>query len=131
MEVERIWRSANQVIWSDEDHCRIHYSEDFIDVSTMPQQSIFPLEARKTCEYSPESGYSFVRYVNRTVPRMDIIQRRDSGWVNWGTNGENEYPEMPTGSTIWSAYGLFADWRREVDCMEQPVAVTVHPVERS
>ena len=97
----------------------------------MPQESIFPLDARKTCDFSPDTGYSFIRYVNRTVPRMDIIHRRESGWVSWGTNGENEYPEMPTGSTIWSAYGAFPDGRHTADCMEQPLALSIGAVERT
>jgi hypothetical protein len=50
--------------------------------------------------------------------------------VNWGTNGENEYPELPSGSTIWSAYGAFADWEAEADKMEAPLAVAIEPVER-
>jgi hypothetical protein len=129
-EVERIWKSANEVVWSDRDHNLLKYSDDAVDVNREPQQTIFPLNARKTCEYSPLSGYSFIRYVNRTIPRMQIVQRYDSGWVNWGTNGENEYPEMPSGSTIWSAYGAFSDWRAEADRMEQPVAACVRPVER-
>ena len=129
-EAEGIWRSANKVVWSDAGHAKVHYSEDFIDVSRMPQESIFPLDARKTCDFGADTGYSFVRYVNRTVPRMDIIHRRESGWVNWGTNGENEYPEMPTGSTIWSAYGAFTDWRHTADCMEQPLALSVGAMER-
>lgn len=129
-EVDRIWRSANEIVWSDRDHNLMKFTDDAVDVNREPQQTIFPLNARKTCEYSPLTGYSFVRYVNRTVPRMQIVQRYDSGWVNWGTNGENEYPEMPTGSTIWSAYGAFAEWRAEADRMEQPLAVAVHALER-
>ena len=129
-EVEGIWRSANRIVWSDRDHNMMKYTEDAVDVNREPQQTIFPLDARKTCEYSPLTGYSFVRYVNRPVPRMQIVQRHDSGWVNWGTNGENEYPEMPTGSTIWSAYGAFTDWEHTADCMEQPLAIAVGPMER-
>jgi hypothetical protein len=129
-EVERIWKSANEIVSSDKDHNLLKFTEDAVDVNREPQQTIFPLNAQKTCEYSPLSGYSFVRYVNRTIPRMQIVQRYDSGWINWGTNGENEYPEMPAGSTIWSAYGPFSDWRAEADRMEQPVAACVRPVER-
>jgi hypothetical protein len=130
-EVELIWRSANRIVWSDRDHNLMKFTEGAVDVNREPQQTIFPLDARKTCEYSPLTGFSFVRYVNRPVPRMQIVQRYDSGWVNWGTNGENEYPEMPTGSTIWSAYGAFRDWQHQADCMEQPLAVAIHPLERS
>ncbi len=129
-ETERIWKSANDVVWSDAQRNLMKYTEDFVDVNREPTQTIFPLNARKTCEYSPLTGYSFVRYVNRTVPRMQIVQRHDSGWVNWGTNGENEYPELPSGSTIWSAYGQFDDWEAEAGNMENPVAVSVRPLER-
>ncbi|MBK8034631.1 MAG: hypothetical protein IPK17_35040 [Chloroflexi bacterium] len=129
-EVERIWKSANQIVWSDKEHNLMKYTDDAVDVNREPQQTIFPLNAQKTCEYSALTDYSFVRYVNRPIPRMQIVQRYDSGWVNWGTNGENEYPELPSGSTIWSAYGQFADWKAEVDRMETPVAVAVGALER-
>ena len=95
-ETERIWKSANDIVWSDTEHNLMKFTEDFVDVNGEPTQTIFPTDARKTCEYSPLTGYSFVRYVNRTIPRMQIVQRHDSGWVNWGTNGENEYPELPS-----------------------------------
>lgn len=129
-EVERIWRSANQIVWSDKAHNLIKFTDDRVDVNAVPQQTIFALNARKTCEYSPRTGFAFVRYVNRTIPRMQIVQRHDSGWVNWGTNGENEYPELPTGSTIWTAYGKFPDWETQAEIMEHPLAVSVGPPER-
>ena len=129
-EVDRIWRSANQIVWSDKNHNLLKFTDDAIDVNREPQQTIFSLNAQKTCEYSPLTGFSFVRYVNRPVPRMQIVQRYDSGWVNWGTNGENEYPELPSGSTIWSAYGQFPNWRAEADCMEQPLAVAISGFEK-
>ena len=130
-EVERIWRSANEIVWSDKEHNLMKYTDDAVDVNREPQQTIFPLNAQKTCEYSPLTGYAFVRYVNRPVPRMQIVQRFDSGWVNWGTNGENEYPELPSGSTIWSAYGRFDNWEAEADRMETPLAVSVGALETS
>jgi hypothetical protein len=129
-EVEAIWRQANKVVWSDREHNRMKYTGDAVDVSREPQQTIFPLDARKTYEFSPETGYAFVRYVNRTVPRMQIVQRPDSGWVNWGTNGENEYPEMPSGSTIHSAYGRFANLPAEAARMETPVVASAGTIER-
>lgn len=129
-EVERIWRSANDIVWSDKEHNLMKYTDDAVDVNREPQQTIFPLNAQKTCEYSPISEYAFVRYVNRKVPRMQIVQRFESGWVNWGTNGENEYPELPSGSTIWSAYGRFEDWEAEADKMETPLAVSLGAIER-
>jgi len=129
-EVEAIWRHANNMVWSDREHNRMKYSRDLVDVSREPQQTIFPLDARKTYEFSPQTGYAFVRYVNRTVPRMQIVQRQESGWVNWGTNGENEYPEMPSGSTICSAYGRFDDLEAEAARMETPVVAAPGVIER-
>jgi hypothetical protein len=64
------------------------------------------------------------------VPRMQIVQRHESGWVKWGTNGENEYPEMPSGSTIWSAYGQFPNWETEVARMETPLVAAPSVIER-
>jgi hypothetical protein len=129
-EVENIWRQANKIVWSDREHNRMKFTSDFIDVSREPQQTIFPLDANKTYEFSPLTGYSFVRYVNRTVPRMQIVQRQASGWVNWGTNGENEYPEMPSGSTIFSAYGRFPNLQEEAARMETPIVAAPGIIER-
>lgn len=128
-EVELIWQSANEIVWSDKAHNLMKYTDDAVDVNREPQQTIFPLNAQKTCEYSPLTEYAFVRYVNRAIPRMQIVQRYDSGWVNWGTNGENEYPELPIGSTIWSAYSRFKDWQAEADKMETPLAISAGAVE--
>jgi hypothetical protein len=108
----------------------MQYSTDFIDVSRAPQQTIFPLDARKTYEFGPATGYAFVRYVNRTVPRMQIVQGEESGWVNWGTNGENEFPQMPSGSTIYSAYSRFDDVAVEAARMETPLVVAPRVIER-
>ena len=130
VEVERIWKYANEIVWTDRDHNRMKYTEGPVDVGREPQQTIFPLNAQKTCEYSPLTEYAFVRYVNRPIPRMQIVQRYDSGWVNWGTNGENEYPELPSGSTIWSAYGRFHDWLAEANKMEAPLAIITGALER-
>ena len=57
---------------------------------------------------------------------FQIVQRRQSGWVNWGTNGENECPELPVGVEIKTAYGPFAtSWELIADQLETPVnAVT-------
>jgi hypothetical protein len=129
-EVDAIWHKANQVVWSDVEHNRVRYTRDFIDVSREPEQTIFALNARKTCEYSPATGYAFVRHVSQPVPCMQIVQRRESGWVNWGTNGENEYPEMPSGSTICSAYGRFDDWEAGAAAMDTPLGAGAGVVER-
>ena len=74
-------------------------------------------------EINPESGYSMVWYTSYIVGCYQIVQRKDSGWMNWGTNGENEYPEFPTGSTIYTAYGQFDDWQKQADSMEKNIDV--------
>ena len=130
-ELAGICKKATEIVWSDKDHIQERYSADFIDVNSVPQQSIYPFNSQKTCMANPQTGYSFVRYVNRVIDRLDIIQRHDSGWVNWGTNGENEYPELPSGSTIWSAYGRFEDWEAEASRMETPLALSVGAIERT
>jgi hypothetical protein len=50
---------------------------------------------------------------------FQIVQRRQSGWVNWGSNSENECPELPVGVIIRTAYGPFADrWEEVADQLE-------------
>src|SRR5699024_6415842 len=74
-------------------------SSKTVNVNLSPEQTIFPLSANKTAELNEETGYSMVWCTSNNVSRYQIVQREDSGWVNWGTNGENEYPELPVGST--------------------------------
>ena len=99
-------------------------SGGLIDVSAEPDETIFPLDADKTVELNPKTGYAMVWYTSSPVARYQIVQRPASGWVNWGTNGENEYPELPIGSTIYTAYGRFERWEDEADRMASPVAVS-------
>lgn len=121
--VQEIVREAHKAVHYSPRHKELKFG-DLVDVSREPDQTIFPVDAQKTVELNPESGYSMVWYTSSPVARYQIVQRPDSGWVNWGTNGENEYPELPIGSTIYSAYGRFARWKDEADKMETPVIVT-------
>lgn len=98
-------------------------SEKAVDVNAVPEQTIFPLTANKTAEFNDETGYTMVWYTNNPVARYQIVQRKESGWVNWGTNGENEFPELPVGTTIYTAYGQFEDWEKEADAMEKNIEV--------
>ncbi|RRJ65678.1 hypothetical protein EHV15_24205 [Paenibacillus oralis] len=112
-----------------ESHKQVHQGErneqvlyqKTVDVNSAPEQTIFPLSANKTAELNDETGYAMVWYTSEVVSRYQIVQRSDSGWVNWGTNGENEHPELPTGSTIYTAYGKFADWEKQADTMEKNI----------
>ncbi|MFN8590632.1 MAG: hypothetical protein U0031_04145 [Thermomicrobiales bacterium] len=103
---------------------------DLVDVSQELDETIFPMNASKTVELNPETGYAMVWRTSNPVARYQIVQRPASGWVNWGTNGENEYPELPIGSTIHTAYGQFGRWQDVADCMESPLQVSIGPIER-
>lgn len=100
-----------------------------VDVSATPHETIFPGPASKTVEYHEASGRAMVWWTSRPSGAFQIVQRRQSGWVNWGTNGENECPELPVGVEIKTAYGPFArDWTTVADQLETPPAVSVEEV---
>lgn len=112
-----------------ESHMQVHQSkrneevllQRFVDVNAAPEQTIFPMSANKTAELNDDTGYAMVWYTSEVVARYQIVQRNDSGWVNWGTNGENEHPELPIGSTIYTAYGKFDNWENQADAMEKNI----------
>lgn len=120
--VKDILREAHHVVHKSPRHRDVLYAKE-VDVNSVPEQTIFPLAANKTAEINPQSGYAMVWYTSNIVGRYQIVQRKDSGWVNWGTNGENEYPELPTGSTIYTAYGQFKDWQQQADSMEKNIDI--------
>lgn len=124
--VKEIGQDANKTVWSNKDHCTVKKDSNFVDVNQVPQQTIFAINTNKSCESNSENNYSFVRYSNNNIGRLQIVQRKASGWVNWGTNGENEFPELPSGSTIYSAYGKFDNWKNEVDKMEERLSVKIN-----
>jgi hypothetical protein len=97
---------------------------DSIDVSAEPEQTIFPGAASKTVEFDAERGRAMVWWTSKPSGAFQIVQRPGSGWVNWGTNGENECPELPVGVEIKTAYGPFVDsWREVADGLETPPTV--------
>lgn len=98
---------------------------DLVDVGSEPTQTAFVRWADKTVMTRGISDLSVVWYTSQPVRRYQIIQRPQSGWVNWGTNGENEYPELPSGSTIRMACGHFSNWFNQAKRMESPVMVDV------
>ena len=120
--VKTILRKAHHVVHNSDRNKTVLFAKE-VEVNSVPEQTIFPLAANKTAEINPESGYAMVWYTSNIVGRYQIVQRKDSGWVNWGTNGENEYPELPTGSTIYTAYGQFDDWQKQADSMEKNIDV--------
>ena len=127
LSADEIRKHVDEII--PESHMRVHQSErndqvlfnKFVDVNSAPEQTIFPMSASKTAELNEETGYAMVWYTSEVVARYQIVQRNDSGWVNWGTNGENELPELPTGSTIYTAYGQFENWENQADMMEKNI----------
>lgn len=101
-------------------------TEAAVDVSAVPHETIFPGPATKTVEYDEQSGRAMVWWTSAASGAFQIVQRRQSGWVNWGTNGENECPELPVGGEIKTAYGRFADhWTVIADQLEAPPTVIV------
>ncbi|MFV0300809.1 MAG: hypothetical protein ACK5IP_08025, partial [Paracoccus sp. (in: a-proteobacteria)] len=66
-----------------------------VNVSAVPHETIFPGAASKTVEFHEASGRAMVWWTSQPSGAFQIVQRRQSGWVNWGSNGENECPELP------------------------------------
>jgi hypothetical protein len=95
---------------------------ELVDVSAEPEQTAFVRTATKTAMLDPATGYAVVWCTSAPVRRYQIVQRPQSGWVNWGTNGENEYPELPSGTTIRMSYGPTEDWTVDAARMESPLA---------
>ena len=95
-----------------------------VDVSALPHETIFPGPASKTAEFHSELDRTMVWWTSEPSGAFQIVQRRQSGWVNWGTNGENECPELPIGVEIKTAYGMFSDgWQHVADQLETPPTV--------
>ncbi|MFB9948402.1 hypothetical protein ACFFP0_06045 [Rhizobium puerariae] len=88
-----------------------------------------PGPATKTVEYHEQSGRAMVWWTSAASGAFQIVQRRQSGWVNWGTNDENERPELPVGVDIKTAYGRFADrWTATADQLETPPTIAVSQI---
>ncbi|MET0438974.1 MAG: hypothetical protein ABW043_15905 [Devosia sp.] len=103
------------------------FAEEPVDVSAVPHETIFPGPADKTVEFHSETGRAMIWWTSRPSGAFQIVQRRQSGWVNWGSNGENECPELPVGVEIKTAYGPFAsDWETVALQLEASIEVIVH-----
>ncbi len=101
-------------------------STDPVNVSSAPEQTIFPGAASKTVEFDDERNRAMIWWTSKPAGAFQIVQRPESGWVNWGSNGENECPELPVGVEIKTAYGPFVDsWREIADGLEMPPTVEV------
>ena len=101
-------------------------TDEPVDVSAVPHETIFPGPAAKTVEYDSASGRAMIWWTSKPSGAFQIVQRRQSGWVNWGSNGENECPELPVGVDIKTAYGPFAaNWAAIADRLETPLSASV------
>lgn len=101
-------------------------SDSPVNVSAVPHETIFPGAADKTVEFHEETGRAMVWWTSKPSGAFQIVQRKQSGWVNWGSNGENECPELPVGVDIKTAYGPFADrWKEIAMQLETAPTVTV------
>lgn len=87
-------------------------SSQAVNVSVVDDETIFAGPALRTAEYERASGRCMVWVTSQPSDAFQIVQRPQSGWVNWGTNAENECPGLPTGTDIKCAFGDFGeDWR--------------------
>lgn len=117
---------ASSLVAADAPSREWQFSEGSVDVSSVPHETIFPVAAQKTAEFHEASGRTMIWYTSEASGAFQIVQRRQSGWVNWGSNGENECPELPVGVEIKTAYGRYAEtWRDMADQLETPPAVSV------
>lgn len=97
-----------------------------VDVSAVPDATIFTGAVQKSAEFHSENGRTMVWWTGKPSGGFQIVQRRESGWVNWGSNTENECPELPVGVPIKTAYGHFADsWHAVADQLETEPEVRV------
>ncbi len=95
-----------------------------VEVPAALQSTVFVGPADRSAGYSTETGYGMVWWTSKPSGGFDIQQRRESGWCNWGTNTENERPELPNDVTIRTAYGRYGtEWQEVADELATPLAV--------
>jgi hypothetical protein len=97
-----------------------------VDVSAAADATIFAGPSTKTAEFDPVFGRAMIWSTSAASDRFQIVQRRESGWGNWGTNAENERPTLPVVTIIRTAYGPFADsWMQVADQLGTPLVANV------
>ena len=100
-----------------------------IDVSAVDDQTIFPGPADCTAEFNSQNKRCMIWLTSRPSGGFQIVQRPQSGWVNWGTNTENESPALPVGTHIRTIYGPYADsWRERADLEALGQRITVEKI---
>lgn len=102
------------------------YSQQPVDVSQVADQTIFAGPATKSAEINTQTHQAMIWQTAQAAGAFQIVQRPNSGWQNWGTNGENECPALPTNTLIQTAYGPFEDnWQDVADSLEALAKVAV------
>lgn len=97
-----------------------------VDVSSVTDETIFTGAVQKSVEFHTIKDRAMIWWTGLPSGAFQIVQRKQSGWVNWGSNGENECPELPTGVPIKTAYGPFREnWQTVADQLATPVQVAV------
>jgi hypothetical protein len=100
-------------------------TDEPVDVSAAPDETIFAGPAAKTVEFHSGLDRAMIWWTSAPSGAFQIVQRPQSGWVNWGSNGENECPELPVGVEIKTAYGPYQQcWQDIADQLETPPVVT-------
>lgn len=95
------------------------YSKEAVDVSRVADQTIFAGPAKKSVEFNSKTHQAMIWQTDKASGAFQIVQRPNSGWQNWGTNGENECPALPTGTLIHTAYGPYEEsWKNVADSLE-------------
>jgi len=99
-------------------------TQDAVNVSSVPYQTIFSGPATKTVEYDEATGRAMVWWTSAASGAFQIVQRRQSGVGQLGFEWRNECPELPVGVEIKTAYGSFASaWELVADQLETPPIV--------
>ncbi|RBP97603.1 hypothetical protein CRD60_06330 [Bifidobacterium aemilianum] len=88
------------------------FPQGAVDVSAANEETIFVGPSDCSAEYDSATGRCMVWQTSQASAAFQIVQRPQSGWVNWGTNGENECPALPVDVDIRTIYGPYgAGWR--------------------
>lgn len=97
-----------------------------VDVSAVPDETVFGGAASKTAEFHSRQGRTLVWWTSAPSGAFQIVQRRQSGWVNWGSNGENECPELPVGVDIKTGWAPSPRrWEHLADQLEAAPTVEI------
>ncbi len=118
--LDKARKQAAEAVWKAVIHDGLKTTK-MVDVTKEPQFSAFVRWVDKSFMKNFNNGLSVIWYTDQPIRRLQIVANPKSGWINWGTNGEKEYPELPSGTTIKLSYGRFNNWIEEAKKMESPL----------